>query len=166
MGLLRLARGRSWKTFALALASLLIAAAVWSINGGRDRTVPPGETFRHDDFAFTVRSSRRMAGTKPSEPSSLAVMLEVENKARRVGYAFQADSALIVDDQSRFYRPVAAPAGPILPAGSRRVESLKFEMPGDARGLRLRLDFGGVGDTLERLLRGWRWVELEPGRPR
>lgn len=167
MGLLtRLKPGRG-KTFVLALASLAIAVAVWSINGGRDRTVPPGTPFRHDDQSFNVRSARRLEGQ--GGPTTLTIRLEVRNEALRVSSTFRRDSALIVDDQGRFTRPNAGPLGPCgaeLPAGASCAEVVTFEIPNDAEGLRLRIDVGGVDDTLERLTRGWIWVELEPGRPR
>ena len=157
---------RGWRSVAASLLCLALAVGAWSINGGRDAVVPAGTPIGHDDWTFNVRSARRRAAVGPA-PATITVRLEVANRARRVGYAFSRGSATLVDGRAHVYRPTGGPDGPCgatLPAGAACVDDLVYEVPDDARGLRLRIEAGGIGDALERMIFGWKWIDLEPGR--
>ena len=105
---------------------------------------------RYDDFVFQVENVRVGPGTD-SGHVVYHVTLRVDNRAKRVPYTFDERRLDLMDRLGRPYAtsaPAVTPA--VLPAGTGSNFELRYEVPENAQGLRLKLKASDpVGDVLE-----------------
>lgn len=141
----------------LFLGGISLLATLALLNR-RDETVGLGGEIRYDDFWFAAVSARRApaAGTRaPASGLFLIVTLRVSNRAKVVDFRFRTESALLVDERGREWRPspeaTAAlraaegredPFATELAHGESREGELVYDVPADLRGPQLRLSWG------------------------
>src|SRR5262249_3569253 len=128
---------------------------------------------RYDDFAFSVRSATRQktvgSGRYMQEATGVYVIakLKVDNQAKRISFRFDKTAPVLIDAEGREYRvsPVAQAAldgqhepsltWPVnIPAGKAFEADLVYDVPQDARDLRLRIGQGGLGVLLDNVFTG------------
>jgi len=132
------------------LGFIACAAVVfsWAFAEAQVRTVAPGTTIVHDDFAYTVQSViQRQSGAA----TTYEVKLRVENRAKRVSYIWRDATAYIVDENGRRYDPTSQ--GSVrLSAGMSAVVHPEFRIPRSARKASLRFwDTVFMGDVFDGL---------------
>ena len=160
--------------------ALLVALALLN---RRDQHAALGEEIQYDDFAFAVVSTKRAAALGPADSPTKAngtfvvVTLKVVNHAKRVDFRFDRDFAILEDANAHRFNfsregqtaleasewksdPCAGP----IPAGASCVTELAFDVPPDARELRLKISMGGGNAFLDFLdWAGWgdKWIRLD-----
>jgi Domain of unknown function (DUF4352) len=168
----------------LALVTGAIALVATFVLGRRDQVAPIGKPIRYDDFAFTVLHVEQAKSVGPRERKVRAygtfwiVDLEVENRARRVGYRMDSHVPVLVDGEGRRIpvstrgqaavdseREPAGGDGAMVPSdigpGERVVTTIVFDVPEGAPDPRLKLVFGGaVGEALDFVFLGDRRFAL------
>jgi hypothetical protein len=153
---------RALRIAALILAVLLFAALV----SRREAVVGMGQAIQFDDFAFAVTGVRRIEVADAKRAGMrYVVKLSVSNRAKRVGFQFRRDSAILVDAKGREYRPTGPapandPCAGSIPAGGSCTTELAYEVPADVHEPRLRISFGPAGDFLESLFYGSKRIQL------
>ena len=126
----------------------------------RDRLAPPGEEIVYEDFGFSVVGVREATALGQGDARVRSsgvfrvVSLRVANHAIEVPYRMDQHRAILCEADGTVH-PVAAGAqaalqsGECVPrraeiqAGEECVEELAFDVPRDARGLTLRITWGG-----------------------
>ena len=175
---------------AAGLAALIAVAAIGALiafNRGEE-TVRIGEWIRSGGVCFRMKEYRRGETDggigEGALSSSVGVVLEVRNDFVPLDYRFDPSHAVLVDDTGRSFPPlrkirvVMRSTDPLLqPAaseeedpfarelalGASAVGELVYEVPRDAKGLRLRVTMGGkpLGEEVAATLEGRRFIALE-----
>jgi hypothetical protein len=162
-----------WTALALAVIAALVAGGVSLVR--YDQRALAGTEIVYDDFGFRVLSEREegalgASGELRARGVFRVVTLEVANHAKRVDYRLDQHRVVLCDDRGREYeadpeatrvldqtsaRTDRAAPPTAIPAGASFVQRLVYDVPADARGLTLRLSWGGeVIDTLDQLVFG------------
>lgn len=153
-----------WRVLLLALVLVIVAASVWIGRTRKHERAAVGRELVFDDFGFQVElpnEAQLVEGLVP-EGQLKIVRLRISNHARVVPYALAQHQPRLVDADGRVYVPMATAiehAGAVsapseLAAGDSCVQELYFDVPSDARDLRLRVSWGQLGDELDYLLIG------------
>ncbi len=178
------------KTIGIVVVLGLVAATVLVVGVlalvRHDETAPPGGEILWDDFGFGVVGARRVTELGPEEQLVRArgvfviVDLKVTNHAQRVDYDTSKHTAVLYDSTGNEYRvdPWAQAAldsqpgvwnrGPTrLAAGESCVTELVYDLPVDAKGLYLKISWGGeFVDTVDHVVFGDRRIEVVAGMAR
>lgn len=163
----------------LGFSALLVLLALLN---RRNQHAGLGEEIQYDDFAFAVESTKRaaMLGSADSPAKAngtfVVVTLKVVNHAKRVDFRFDRSFAILEDaDERRFsvsHEGQAAleasewkidPCAAAIPAGASCVTELAFDVPPDARELRLKISMGGNAflDFLDWAGWGDKWIRID-----
>ena len=164
------------------LVLILIVAVVLGIRfyfvSQQTRVLGIGEELMADDFGFTLESATWSKSIDNSDvsisPSGqfLTLKVLVSNHAKRVDFTFDPNQIIVEnEDGRRFVRtttnqPEATEDEKlVLSAGESREFEITFDVPADAKNLRMRVQFGGrAGEILDWLLYGDRWFQIAPER--
>jgi hypothetical protein len=138
----------------LGLFALGVGALVLFVR--RDHEALPREEQVYDDFGFAVVGAERAGGR-------CTVELQVANHARRVPFKMDNFHVRLVDAQGERYEEQSALAThpkPRIEAGETVVEQHVFDLPPDARDVRLEVSFVKIPDALDWLFLGKRTWRL------
>jgi uncharacterized protein DUF4352 len=156
--------------------------AAFALVNRHDQHAGLGEEIQYDDFAFSVTSASRPEtvgrAEAPLRPKGafVVVALRVANHAKRVGFRFQRWFAVLEDADGRRFS--VSPEGEAaleaatwkrdpcageIPAGAACDTLLVYDVPPDARDLRLKITMGGNAVTEFLDWAGWgdKWIRIE-----
>jgi len=159
---------------------MLAAGALVVFNPGSARgaeRLDYGQTIRIDDFAFTALNSERgeQVGTLKPQGVYYIVDFQVTNNAKRVGFDFRPDTAILVDASGTEYHASTdaraewfktngkrdACAHELVP-GEVCETTLVFDVPTKTQAPLLKMAFGGgLFDVADALMYGNRVIQLK-----
>jgi len=138
----------------LGLFALGVGALVLFVR--RDHEARAGEEQIYDDFGFAVVGAERAGGR-------CTIELQVANHAKRVPFKMDNFRVRLVDARGERYEDISELAThpkPRIEAGETVVEWHVFDLPQEARGVRLEVSFGTIPDALDWVFLGKRTYAL------
>lgn len=127
------------------MLGLVLAAGLFLNLRGPTENVAIGQPIRHDDFLFTVE---RVTRESRVDGVRYHVAILVQNQALRVDYRWRNDIAYVTDRRGVRYRPTSSGQF-VLGPGESRTAGLTFDLPRDARDVKLQFWDGiFMGDAL------------------
>ena len=163
------------------LGLILIVVVVFGFHfyfvSQQTRVLGVGEELMADDFGFTLESatwskSIDNGGVSISRSGQfLTLKVLVSNHAKRVDFTFDPNQIIVESEDGRRFVRTTSSSQPdateneksVLSAGESQKFEITFDVPGDAKNLRMRVQFGGrAGEILDWLLYGERWFQIAP----
>lgn len=165
-------------TLAILAAIGISILAILALLNRRDQIVGLNQEIQFDDFAFSVVGIRKEGSIGKSDSQApvgvfYVLTIKIANHAKRVGYTFKKNSAVLVDTLGREFHLAKGAQEQIestqgqqcteaIPAGGSCVADVVFELPSDGRALQLRISEGGLaGDILDVVFYGKKRIALE-----